>query len=111
MKTILRRVGRLEDCYRTVAPKAALRVVVSSRWKGAVDWNTSTCRRTLHAGHGITEIVDLDGSDEGVGKAELQKFISGFPIEMGCIDPNHTGRGTNMPRVGEWLLFELGGER
>ena len=46
MKTILRRVGRLEDCYRTVAPKAALRVVVSSRWKGAVDWNTSTCRRT-----------------------------------------------------------------
>ena len=41
----------------------------------------STCRRTLAPNGLLTEIVILDGSDEGLPDEHLGTFIAGFPVE------------------------------
>jgi hypothetical protein len=84
MKTILRRVGRLEDRYAahlSDKPQVAVRLLISYPWKGALNLATSTCQRTLNAGGAVTEIVKLDGRDEDIGEEELEKFIASFPIQ------------------------------
>jgi hypothetical protein len=34
----------------------------------------------FHANGLLTEIVELDGSDEGLSDAELDRFVASFPI-------------------------------
>jgi hypothetical protein len=83
MKTVLRRVGRLEERYAVNSSgklRVGVRVIVSLPWKGPLSWATSTCRRTLNPGGAVTEIVNLDGTDEGIDEEELEKFIASFPI-------------------------------
>ena len=41
----------------------------------------STCKRTLEANGLLTEIVDLDGSDQGLTDENLERFIAGHPVE------------------------------
>jgi hypothetical protein len=84
MKTILRRVGRLEDRVAITAsgrPRVIIRAIINSPWKGPLNLATSTCRRTLNPGGCITEIVELDGNEDRLSQEELEKFIAGFPIE------------------------------
>jgi len=41
----------------------------------------STCKRTLVANGLFTEIVDLDGSDQGLTDEDLEEFVARFPVE------------------------------
>ena len=41
----------------------------------------STCKRTLGANGLLTEIVDLDGSDQGLTDEDLEEFVASFPVE------------------------------
>jgi len=86
MKTILRRVGILEDRFAINSPgrpRVTVRAIIHSPWKGPLNLATSTCRRTLNPGGGITEIVELDGGEDGLSEEELERFIASFPIEGG----------------------------
>jgi hypothetical protein len=82
MKAIVRRVGLLEDRFAINSSgklRIGVRAIISFPWKGPLSLSTSTCRRTLNPG-AVTEIVELDGTDEGIDEEELEKFIAGFPI-------------------------------
>lgn len=86
MKTILRRVGRLEDRFAinsSGTPRVGVRVIVSRPWGGPLNLAASTCRRTLNPGGAITEVVDLDGDGNDLSEEELEKFVASFPIEGG----------------------------
>jgi hypothetical protein len=41
----------------------------------------SKCRRTLAPNALLTEVVELDGSSDGLNDEDLEHFISGFPVE------------------------------
>jgi hypothetical protein len=84
MKTIVRRVGRLEGRFqsqRSGKPKTGLRIIVTRGERGAPNLATSTCTRRLNNTGGLIEIVDLDGADSAIGEEELEDFIASFPIE------------------------------
>jgi hypothetical protein len=81
MRTILRRVGRLEDRYGCDTTKPALRLLVSFPWKGPINWKSSRCSRTRDSGGGLTEVIHLEGDSAGVSPDELERFIAGFPIK------------------------------
>jgi hypothetical protein len=83
MKAIVRRLGRLEDRFAINSSgklRVGVRAIISLPWKGPLNWATSTCQRTLTPGGAVTEIVELDGTDEGIDEEELERFIAGFPI-------------------------------
>jgi len=84
MKTILRRVGRLEERFAINSsgdPKVALRILVSLPWKSPASLATSTCTRMLNTAGGVIETVKLDGDAASISEKELEKFIARFPIE------------------------------
>ena len=84
MKAIVRRVGCLEDrfaIHSSGKARVIVRVIIHSPGKGPLNLATSTCRRTLNPGGGITEIVELDGHEDSLSQEELERFIAGFPIE------------------------------
>jgi hypothetical protein len=86
MKTIVRRVGRLEDRYQTQLsgkPKSSLRVIVARGESGTANMASSTCTRRLNNTGGLIEIVDLDGAHSGISEEELEQFIARFPIDPG----------------------------
>jgi hypothetical protein len=74
--------GRLDKLEKTLAParwpQLGIRVLVSGMCKPA-SLTTSSCTRTLREGV-LTEIVDLDGSCDGLSDEELENFIESFPI-------------------------------
>jgi hypothetical protein len=74
-----RRVGRLEAQTRA-AQKKPLTVVVSKVWK-PLNLATSTCKRTLYPSGTLINMVDLDGSRDGLSDEDLYRFIAKFPIE------------------------------
>ena len=80
MRTILRRVGRLEDRHGAAGkPQKSLRLIVALPWKGPANLATSTCRRSLGSGL-LMELVELDGDDASLGEEELEQFVQSFPI-------------------------------
>jgi hypothetical protein len=84
MKTILKRVGRLEDVYAVHSsgePRVAVRLIISTPWKGPLNLATSSCRRLLNPGGAVNEIVQLDGRAEDIDEEGLEKFIASFPIQ------------------------------
>jgi len=57
MKTILKRVGRLEARYAINSSgklRIGVRAIISLPWKGPLNLATSTCRRTLNPGGAVT---------------------------------------------------------
>jgi hypothetical protein len=84
MRLVLRRLGRLETRYaigssRKLIP--GLRLIVIRVADEPGDPPASTCTRYVRDGS-LTEIVHLNGEDEGMSGDELERFIDGFPIEM-----------------------------
>lgn len=82
MRTITRRVGRLEEQFQVQPsgePQTALRVIVNVPWKARA--RVSTCRRTLSTPGSVLEMVELHGDDCKFSNDELDRFIASFPIE------------------------------
>jgi hypothetical protein len=83
MRTILKRVIRLEDRYETQLSgrcPVGLRFVVTFAGKGPLNLAKSRCRRTLCDG-ALSEMVYLEGPREEISDENLEKFIATFPIE------------------------------
>ena len=85
MKTVIRRITRLEDRFAPqrdflVNPRGRLRIVVC-RMDRALRLETSRCRRTLTASGSLTEVVRLDGTRGSLSDEELEKFVQRFPVE------------------------------
>ena len=81
MKAVVSRIRRLENQFRAASEpdfvrnaRERLRIVVTGL-------DTSTCRRTLTASGSLTEVVELDGTREGLTDEQLEKFINSFPVE------------------------------
>jgi hypothetical protein len=82
MRTIARRLGKLEDRYHAQlsgGPETALRVIVNIPWE--TNPEISTCRRTLTTPGSVVEMVELHGQDCQMSEEELDRFVAGFPIE------------------------------
>jgi hypothetical protein len=83
MRTILRRIGLLEDRYAahlSDTPKVAVRLRISYPWKGALDLAKSRCTRMLTAVGTVIETVWLEGDADGISDEELERLIASFPI-------------------------------
>lgn len=92
MKTIVRRLGRLEDQFVPPDHKArkCFRLIVC-RYGAKKGLENATCKRTLGPDGTVMELVGLYGSNEGperVTAEELDRWVAGFPIEV----PARTGR-------------------
>jgi hypothetical protein len=87
MKTVVRRIRRLEDRFAPKVqadflrnPRQRLRIVVC-RVDRALRLETSTCRRTLTASGFLSEVVRLDGIRGGLTDEVLEKFVESFPVK------------------------------
>ena len=83
MKAILRRVGRLEDQFETRLSdkaKSSVRIIVTLAGSEPASLATSTCTRHVRAGI-LTEVVQLDGARGSISDEELERFVTGFPVE------------------------------
>ena len=88
MKTVDRRIRRLEGQIWPAAqpdflrhPRQHIRVVVSALGR-ELNLEESTCQRSLDATGLLTEIVDLNGSGEGLSQEELDRFVASFPVKV-----------------------------
>jgi hypothetical protein len=84
MKTILKRVGRLEERHAINSSgelRVAVRLIISTPWKGPLNLAASRCRRLLNTGGAVNEIIELDGRAEDIDEEGLEKFIASFPIQ------------------------------
>lgn len=81
MKTFIRRLDRLEQSNRAANAQPPLRLVVSSPWKGPVNWEASKCSRFRNLDGMLIETIRLEGDDAGVTPEELERFIARFPIK------------------------------
>ena len=73
------RLKRLERQHSQVAHER-FRVVVSHAGE-PLDLAKATCTRTIMPNGQLMEIVNLNGTDDGLSKEDLEKFIQSFPIE------------------------------
>ena len=78
--TLERRIDRLEQHTNNVKSTPVMRVVISACGR-PLNIAGSTCERRLGPGGSITEIVRLDGSRNGISEAELDEFVSRFPVQ------------------------------
>lgn len=46
-----------------------------------LDLTKATCSRIIWPGGHLWELVELNGSDEGLSKEDLENFIQRFPVE------------------------------
>jgi hypothetical protein len=93
MKTVIRRLNRLENQFSPPVPRTSFRIVVRRedpdapavrRWNHEPSFEKATCKRTLCPDGTLWEVVHLDkiGEDgEQPTEAELNRWIAGFPIE------------------------------
>ena len=76
-----RRLAKLE---RVITPESKENFrVVTGCVVGTPNLSTSTCARTRRADGSLFELVHLDGGREGLTDEDLERWISGFPIESG----------------------------
>ena len=81
VRALTRRLDRLEDHYAPAdGPRKRFTVVVSALGR-PLNLGGSTCRRRLGPDGTMTELVQLDGSRDGLSDEELDRFIERFPIE------------------------------
>jgi hypothetical protein len=73
--------ARLKTLERHQLPafKEPLRIVVSQ--VGPLDLAKATCTRTMWPNGHLMEIVNLHGSDVGLSKDDLERFVQSFPVE------------------------------
>jgi len=86
MKTVIRRLARLEDQFVPPDQKArkCLRLIVC-RYGAKTSLENATCKRTLGPDGTVMELVELYGSNEGperVTAEELDRWVASFPIEV-----------------------------
>jgi hypothetical protein len=55
--------------------------IVASTSGVTLNLANSTCRRTLAPNGSLTEIVTLDGSDQGLSDEDLERFIAGSQVQ------------------------------
>ena len=73
------RLKRLERQQSQIALEP-FRVVVSHAGK-PLDLAKATCTRTIWPNGQLFEFVNLNGTDHGLSKEDLEKFIQSFPVE------------------------------
>jgi hypothetical protein len=80
MRAMESRLSKLELTWNTAKePRSVFRVVVSAVAQ-ALNWETSTCTRTLGANGSLLEVLILDGSCDHLSDGELDKFLGRFPV-------------------------------
>jgi hypothetical protein len=79
MTNLKRRLESLER-PRSGTVQEGLRLVIGGVC-GPVNLATSTCTRTRGPNGALTEVVNLDGDADGLTSEDLERFISGFPIQ------------------------------
>jgi hypothetical protein len=80
MKTIGRRLCRLEDRFAPRdKPRERYRMVVRS-WGPEEGLQNATSKRTLCANGLLMEVVRLNGSGDGLTDQDLEGFVESFPI-------------------------------
>ncbi len=72
------RLKTLERHQRRIF-KEPLRIIVSQ--VGPLNLAKATCTRTMWPNGHLMEIVNLNGTDVGLSKDELEKFVQSFPVE------------------------------
>jgi hypothetical protein len=88
MKTVIRRIARLEDRLAPKVPADFLRNprehvrLVASAMDHDLNLETSTCRRTLTENGCLIEVVRLDGIRDGLSDEALDRFVASFPVEI-----------------------------
>ena len=86
MKTVIKRLARLEDQFAPADQKArkCFRLIVC-RYGAKTSLENATCKRTLCPDGTVMELVELYGSNEGpdsVTAEELDRWVATFPIEV-----------------------------
>ncbi|MGA2186584.1 MAG: hypothetical protein ABSH47_26505 [Bryobacteraceae bacterium] len=86
MKTVIRRLARLEDQFVPPGQKArkCFRMIVF-RYGDKTSLENARCKRTLSPDGTVMEFVELVGSGPGpdsVTEEELDRWVAGFPIEV-----------------------------
>jgi hypothetical protein len=86
MKTVIRRLARLEDRFAPPdqKPRKLLRIVVMQAGSNA-GLDEAECTRTLCEDGTLLEVVDLSGSREGSGRLtddELDRWVDSFPVQV-----------------------------
>jgi hypothetical protein len=79
MTNLKRRLQSLERPRSGAVQKRLL--LVASGVCGPLNLATSTCTRTLWPTGALMEVVHLDGDQNGLSNEDLERFISGFPIQ------------------------------
>jgi hypothetical protein len=81
MKTVIKRIARLEcRLAPTEIARKPFRVVVT-RMDRRANLANSTCKRTLLTDGSLMEVVRLDGMSDGLSEGELEQFIASFSIQ------------------------------
>ena len=84
MKTIDRRLYRLEDRFGFRAkPRDRFRLVISRMGRGE-SLENATCSRTIWPSGTLFELVRLNGNRAGIGALsdeELDRWVDSFPIK------------------------------
>ena len=78
--TLERRIERLENLTLDAQSPAVMRVMISACGR-PLNLAGSTCDRTLGPDGSIIEIVHLDGRRGTISNAELDQFVSSFPLK------------------------------
>ncbi|MGA2186807.1 MAG: hypothetical protein ABSH47_27680 [Bryobacteraceae bacterium] len=86
MKTVIKRLARLEDQFVPPDQKArkCFRLIVC-RYGAKTSLKDAKCKRTLGPDGTVMELVELYGSNDGpesVTAEELDQWVAGFPIEV-----------------------------
>jgi hypothetical protein len=82
MKTVNRRLNRLEDRLGSKKPRNVFRLVVTRSTGGEPDLEKATCSRH-YAGGLLTELIKLNSCDNPFTREELDRFVERFPITRG----------------------------
>lgn len=86
MRTIVRRLARLEDQFAPAdrKPRKYYRLIVC-RHGSRTGLKNATCTRTLWPDGTVAELVEMYGSNEGperIPDEEMDKWVASFPIEL-----------------------------
>jgi hypothetical protein len=84
MKTVFRRLARLEDRFELEKPRRVFRMLVSHAAGGNANLEIATCRRYFWSDGTLMEYINLNGcSKSGITNEELDRFVERFPITRG----------------------------
>jgi len=80
MRALQSRLNKLELVWNMAKePRSVFRVIVSAIAK-PLNWETSTCTRTLSANGSLLEVLILDGNCGDVSDQEFDQFVGRFPL-------------------------------